>query len=349
MERTYSKTPESEAALTLVQNLQLYFVHKLNAMSQIFGSNVPFDEVEWFRDEGLHGGGVRFEGRDERLFNRASVNVSQVQYGDLPDKKLDAASETLTDARLKRHPRNPHVPSMHMHISYTRMKDGTGYWRIMADLNPSIFYEVDQHRFIEHLNFITPNLFDRGAEEGDRYFYIPALGRHRGVAHFYLEHYDSGDFGTDFGFAKYFGEQVVDVYISIISDALSRRTVVTEEDVEAQLAYHTLYLFQVLTLDRGTTSGLLIHDQNDVGIMGSIPSHVDKALLQAWLPKMTPPQDGLLQAIIDALPEGEIVEVDEAVKKRLADAVRSHYRKHPEALGMQADSAVVPPTVDNHR
>ena len=345
MERIHSTTPESEAALSLVQNLQLYFVHKLNALSQIFSDAIPFEEVQWSRDEGRHGGGVRYEGRDTRLFNRASVNVSQVQYADMAEKKLDAASAISTII----HPRNPHVPSLHMHISYTRMKDGTGYWRIMADLNPALFYEADQHRFIEHLNFITPNLFERGAEAGDRYFYIPALGRHRGVAHFYLEHYDSGDFGTDYGFAKYFAEQIIDVYISIVSDALSHRTTVTEEDVEAQLAYHTLYFFQVLTLDRGTTSGLLIHDQNDVGIMGSLPSHVDKPLLQGWLSRMTPPQDALLQALIDALPEGEIVEVDETTKKRLAGAVRAHYAKHPEALDMQADSAVLPPTVDNHK
>jgi len=345
LERIYSNTAESVAAIALAENLQLYFVNRLNGLSQIFGANVPFEAVEWFRDEGRHGGGMRYESRDERLFNRASVNVSQIQYEDMPEKKLDAASAISTII----HPRNPHVPSMHMHISYTQMKDGSGYWRVMADLNPSLFYEEDQHRFIEHLNFITPDLFDQGAEQGDHYFYIPALERHRGVAHFYLEHHDSGDFETDLSFAKYFGEQVIDVYVSIISDALSKRTAVTETDVAEQLAYHTLYFFQVLTLDRGTTSGLLIHDQNDIGIMGSIPSHVDKALLLSWLPKMTPPQDELLQALIGALPEGEIVEVDETTKKRLANAVRNHYKAHPEALAMQADSAVVPPTVENHR
>lgn len=344
MERTYSKTPECEAAIGLAENLQLYCVNRLNGLSQIFGDNVPFEAAEWFRDEGRHGGGMRYEAHDEKLFNRASVNVSQVQYDDLPEKKLDAANAISTII----HPRNPHVPSLHMHISYTRMKDGEGYWRIMADLNPSLFYEEDQHRFIEHLNFITPDRFDQGAEAGDRYFYIPALGRHRGVAHFYLEHFSSGDFETDRDFAKYFGEQVIDVYMSIISDALSKRTQVSEQDVAEQLAYHTLYFFQVLTLDRGTTSGLLIHDQNDIGIMGSIPSHVDKALLERWVAKMQTPQEELLKALIGALPEGEIVEVDEATKKRLAEAVRAHYKAYPEALNMQADSAVVPPTVANH-
>jgi len=35
------------------------------------------------------------------------------------------------------------------------------------------------------------------------------------------------------------------------------------------------------TADRGTTSGLLVHDENDVGILGSLPSHVDKKLLES--------------------------------------------------------------------
>jgi len=344
MERTYSTSPESEAAIALAENLQLYFVNKLNALCQIFGENKPFEAVEWFRDEGRHGGGVRYEARDERLFNRASVNVSQVHYVDLPEKKLDAASAISTII----HPRNPHVPSLHMHISRTQMKDGSGYWRIMGDLNPSVAYEEDQHRFIEALHFAAPDLFERGAELGDRYFFIPALGRHRGVAHFYLEHFDNGDFTLDLAFAKAFGEQVIEAYVSLISDALARRTTDTEADVEEQLAYHTINFYQVLTLDRGTTSGLLIHDQNDVGIMGSIPAYVDKALLQRWLPKMTAPQDALLRGLIDALPEGEIVPVDAETKMCLAEAVRAHYRAHPEALALQADSAVVPPTVANH-
>ena len=41
------------------------------------------------------------------------------------------------------------------------------------------------------------------------------------------------------------------------------------------------YLFQVLTLDRGTTSGLLIHNQNDVGIMGSLSLYINKVLLSS--------------------------------------------------------------------
>ena len=50
------------------------------------------------------------------------------------------------------------------------------------------------------------------------------------------------------------------------------------------------YLFQVLTLDRGTTHGLLAHSENDVGTLGSLPTVVDRQLLQSWMEKVSPPQ-----------------------------------------------------------
>ena len=136
---------------------------------------------------------------------------------------------------------------------------------------------------------------------------------------------------------------------NILQTALASRTQPSQEDFQQQLNYHTLYLFQVLTLDRGTTSGLLIHNQNDVGIMGSIPSHVSRHLLQSWLPKMQTPQNELLKAIIDCLPEGEVAAVEDDTKQKLADAVRAHYLKHPEAIDMQATGNSIPTTVDNHK
>ena len=40
--------------------------------------NKNFEKVDWFRDNGIHGGGNRYEARDNVHFNTASVNVSQV-------------------------------------------------------------------------------------------------------------------------------------------------------------------------------------------------------------------------------------------------------------------------------
>ncbi len=342
-----AKSPQAKEAYTLVDGLQAYFVSKLNAVALQFGKGRSCEAVTWERDGGEHGGGVRYEARDTVVYDRGSVNISQVHYDDDESKKLGSATAISTII----HPRNPHAPSMHMHISWTQMKDGEGYWRVMADLNPSLLgeSEADKKRFSETLKNVTGALYEEGAAQGDRYFYIPVLGRHRGVSHFYLEGYNSGNFEEDKAFVLKVGERVIETYIDIISKKLMEYPTFTEEEKEEQLAYHTLYLFQVLTLDRGTTSGLLVHDQNDVGIMGSIPSHVNRDLLASWVQKMPQPQDLLVQALLKALPDEMPTPVEENTKKALAYAVRQHYRKYPEALSMQASGDIIPPTVDNHR
>lgn len=341
---THAHSLEAKIAKQLVEDIQTYFVSRLNDLSHTFGQSKECKAVEWLRDEGRHGGGVRYEAEDEALFNRGSVNVSQVHYDD-ETKKLSSATAISTII----HPKNPHAPSMHMHISWTQMRDGKGYWRIMGDLNPSLVNNVAQKAFDVMFEKVTGKYYEEGAKQAERYFYIPVLGRTRGVSHFYLENFNTGHFDADLSFAKKFAIGVIDTYISIVKEALEYYQKFTEEEQESQLRYHTLYLFQVLTLDRGTTSGLLIHDQNDVGIMGSIPSHVSRELLQSWVHKMPKPQDELLEAIIAALPDTTPALVDTEVKKALAHAVREHYRKHPEALDMQASGNSIPPTVENHK
>jgi len=342
--RIAAKSPQAKEVNELVQGLQEYFVTKLNDVSHALGNDTPFEAVEWERDKGIHGGGVRYEARDETLFIRASVNVSQVHYDEDETKKLSSATAISTII----HPNNPHAPSMHMHISWTQMRDGKGYWRIMGDLNPSLKNDVFQRDFEMVLERAAGEYYEEGKIQGDKYFNIPVLNRTRGVSHFYLENFNRGDFEVDRAFAFGMGKAMIDAYMGITLQALQYYTSYTQEEKALQLAYHTLYLFQVLTLDRGTTSGLLVHDQNDVGIMGSIPSHINKPLLYSWLPLMIKPQDSLLLGLLDALPEGQIVLIDEVVKKRLANAVRIHYKKYPKALSMQASGESIPSTVDNH-
>jgi coproporphyrinogen III oxidase len=331
-------------ALKCVEELQEYFVTKLNELSCKFGENLAFEQVSWLRDNGTHGGGSRYESRDESIFNRASVNVSQVHYDDMPEKKLSSATAISTII----HPDNPRASSMHMHISLTEMRDGTIYWRIMADLNPSIKNELDKKIFDTMLHDVSVEYYEEGTTQGNRYFTIPVLNRTRGVSHFYLENFTSNDFNSDLEFARKFGKNVIDTYIKIIANAMTLYTSIRDIDKAEQLEYHTTYLFQVLTLDRGTTSGLIIHDQNDIGIMGSIPAYIDVKLLKSWLCLMPEPQDKLLESIIEVLGGEGVVYVDETIKKQLANTVRDHYKNYPEALSMQASGNIVPPTVNNH-
>ncbi len=341
MNRTQAQSIKAQTANTLVEELQHYFVEKLN---QSVGS-ASFEPVEWLRDQGLHGGGVRYVATNETFFNRASVNVSQIHYDDVASKNLASATAISTII----HPKNPLTPSVHMHISWTEMKNGKGYWRMMADLNPAIENPETTILFTESLKKVAPKQYHLASTQGDRYFYIPVLDRHRGVSHFYLEEYKSENAHADYDLAKAFGKATIDCYVDIFSKANNTRLNPTETDFEKQRAYHTLYLFQVLTLDRGTTSGLLVHDQNDLGIMGSLPASIDKALLSSWVSKLEYPQNQLLSAIVECLSDKTPCLVDEKTKLLLAKAVRKHYKSNPQALSLQAQGNSVPPTVLNHQ
>ncbi len=344
MTRIPAASASAAQALSLVSSLQQRFVTSLEALARAHGSAQSFTPVAWERDGGRHGGGVRYETADGELFGRGSVNVSQVHYDDMPEKRLGSATAISTII----HPLHPLAPSVHIHISWTEMKDGSGYWRMMADLNPSHPVEEDTRQFLDALQRTAPRYFDTARAQGDRYFWIPALNRHRGVAHFYLEQFSSGDAAADHALAEAVGRTAIDTYLAILGRALADAPEPTDSQRRTQLDYHTLYFFQVLTLDRGTTTGLMVHDQNDIGIMGSLPPCVDRELLASWIERMRKPQDELLRSLIAALPEASPAPVDEACKKRLAEAVRRHYRAHPEAIAMQASGDVIPPTVQNH-
>jgi coproporphyrinogen III oxidase len=277
-----ARSAAAHAAHQLVQALQRRMVDAQQGVARAQGEPDQFGEVHWLRDEGRHGGGSRRSIADTKIFDRASVNVSQVHYDDDPSKRLSSATALSTII----HPRHPHAPSVHVHVSWTEMRDGSGYWRIMADLNPAIreteLALAGQARFVAALRAAAPAVYAEAARQGESYFFIPALGRHRGVAHFYLEQYATADLAADAALAQAVGEAAIDSHAAIVGDALRAHMSTSADDRQRQLAYHTLYLFQVLTLDRGTTSGLLVHDQNDVGILGSLPSQIDRALLASW-------------------------------------------------------------------
>lgn len=338
MQRTLAAEPRAGRALELAESLQARFAEMLGALP---GAKT-YEPVSWLRDEGRHGGGQRLEAPNCDAFNRASVNVSQVHYDDLPDRRLSSATALSTIV----HPRNPRAPSVHIHISWTAMRDGNAYWRLMADLNPSILDAADREAYDAVLRQASGEHYDIVKANADAYFYIPALDRHRGVAHVYFEGYDSGDFETDLAFARAFGEAVTDGYIALLEPALGRAF--SDEDADAQRAYHTVYLFQVLTLDRGTTSGLLIHDQNDVGILGSLPAVVDASLLRSWAEHVPEVQVPLVHGLADALGGEARAAVNEPRKRALAQVVREHYKANPDALSKQATGPIIPTTVANH-
>ena len=141
---------------------------------------------------------------------------------------------------------------------------------------------------------------------------------------------------------------MVQCYVSIVASHIEAHPVISSEALKKQLDYFSLYFLQVLTLDRGTTSGLLIHNDNDVGVLGSIPSHVNRKTLESWVAKQKEPQNELLESLIAVLKSGDKVPVGNEEKLALCNVVREFYKKNPSAINLQAAGSIVPPTVSNH-
>jgi coproporphyrinogen III oxidase len=80
--------------------------------------------------------------------------------------------------------------------------------------------------------------------------------------------------------------------------------------------------------------------------MGSLPSHINKKLLQSWKTKLPKPQDTLLEAILNAVDDTGVIDIP--TKERLAEVVRAHYKTYPQALSMQASGNTIPSTLQNH-
>lgn len=345
-----ARSARAADALALVAALQSRFGEGLEHLSARLGHPLDLERPSWLRDGGSHGGGTRWVLTERTpVFDRVAINVSQVHYDDLPERRLGSATALSTII----HPAHPRAPSVHMHFSYTEPRGEEGYWRVMADLNPSLANAPEtsaaKEVFDENLRRALGPLADSAIAQGDKYFDIPAAGRRRGVSHYYLEQMRSGGFEAELSFVRQVAETAINTYLLILAERAAEGGEPTEPDRSRQLEYHTLYFFQVLSLDRGTTSGLLVHDQNDEGILGSLPSRVDPKVLLQWRERMPPPQEELLDALLGELGETEgPVEVDRALKLRLAAAVRAHYRRHPEAVHLQATGGIVPPTVANH-
>ena len=342
LETIWAESKSAQSAFKIVTEIQSYFVSKLEIQSQSAGYPATFEPIKWQRNQGRHGGGTRLVAPDNGFFNRGSVNVSQVHYEDAPEKALNSATALSTII----HPQNPYAPSIHMHLSLTELKGGQHYWRLMADLNPAIPHSPHTQAFRSALKKVSGQTFAEGEKNGEKYFYIPALGRHRGVAHFYLEHFSTSDPKADEAFALEFGKTMVDAYIEILADDFAK-TKPDEAAKASQRAYHTAYFLQVLTLDRGTTSGLLIHDDNDVGTLGSLPRFVDLNLLHSYVTQHPAPQDELVTKLFQAVEAGG-GEIGEEEKKALAQVIRGFYEEHPQAIDLQAKGQVIPDTVQNH-
>lgn len=212
------------------------------------------------------GGGTMALLRGGRVVEKMGIGVSTVQG------RLGAAAQAAMAARvpgvaedarfwasgisLVCHPRNPHVPAVHLN---TRMFWTPSAWWFGGgtDLNPAIEYPEDTAHFHARLREALapwPGEYDRQKAWADDYFFIPHRGRARGVGGIFLDDRNSGDWEADFALIRAIGEAFLPAWLPLAQARAAQPW--DEADRTRQLVHRGLYAEFNLVWDRGTKFGL---------------------------------------------------------------------------------------------
>lgn len=193
--------------------------HIVNTMEHIESSAAPnefspspapptFLRDAWIRPEGGEGSSCVLA--DGRVFEKAGINVSVV-HGKLPPKaqkamlpdhpSLPEPTGTVpffaTGLSIVIHPRNPHVPTVHLNYRYFEIEDPdtgkpkTWWFGGGSDLTPSYLDEADAVHFHKTLKQACDQHDERYwpdfKQQCDKYFTITHRGECRGIGGIFFD------------------------------------------------------------------------------------------------------------------------------------------------------------------
>jgi coproporphyrinogen III oxidase len=221
---------------------------------------------EWQRPQG--GGGITRLIEGGALFERGGVGLSHVFGDNLPPSasaarpELAGRSFQAMGVSLVLHPRNPHVPTVHLNVRcFVAEKTGAApVWWFGGgmDLTPYYGYAEDAVHFHRSCrDALAPFGADhhsRFKQWCDRYFFLKHRNEPRGVGGIFFDDLAEPDFETSFALTRSVGDHFLPAYVPIIE---RRRDVpYGERERDFQAYRRGRYVEFNLVHDRGTLFGL---------------------------------------------------------------------------------------------
>ena len=246
-------------------DLQSRILHALEALD-----GKSFRRDAWTRPEGgpLEGDGATSLIEEGDLFERGGCNFSHVRGTKLPPSatqhrpELAGAPFEAMGVSLVLHPRNPHVPTVHMNVrmlvAQPADKPEVAWFGGGMDLTPYYGFEDDATHFHQTckqaLDALDPAYFPRFKTWCDDYFFLKHRNEPRGIGGVFFDDFADGGFDHGFALMRTVGDAFLGAYLPI---ALRRRALPYGEAERDFQAYRRgRYVEFNLVWDRGTLFGL---------------------------------------------------------------------------------------------
>jgi coproporphyrinogen III oxidase len=259
-----------------------------------------FRRDEWTRPEG--GGGITQVLDEGGVFERAGVNFSHVLGASLPPSasaarpELAGRSFQAMGVSLVLHPRNPHVPTVHLNVRFflAEKPGAAAAWWFGGgtDLTPYYAYEDDARHFHRTCRWaLAPfgaQYYPRYKKWCDEYFFLKHRNEPRGIGGIFFDDLSEPNFERAFALARSVGEHFLIAYAPIVE---RRRDTPYGERERAFQAYRRgRYVEFNLVYDRGTLFGLQSGGRTE-SILMSLPPRVEWRY--DWKPEPGSPEEKL--------------------------------------------------------